>query len=176
MRRGGTLLLLALLCAAPPAAADGGTLRARREVGPFTLSVLTSPSPLRAGMLEVSVLVQDRATGEPRPDLPVQLAWWPSGRPELVRSVQAAPGHGASRLLAGARMRLPAAGGWAVEARAPQATLRLDLAVGPPLPPLWTQWKALLIPPLGAALLALHEWLRRQRAVRALARPASSTP
>jgi len=169
-------LLLALLCAASPAAADGGTLRARREIGPFTLSVLTSPGALRAGPLEVSVLVQDRATGEPRPDLPVELAWWPLGQAELARSVPATPGHGASRLLTGARLGLPAAGVWAVEARAPRATLHLELAVGPPLPPLRAHWKALLIPPLGVALLALHEWLRRQRAVRGRARSASSTP
>ena len=38
--------------------ADGGTLRTRQQAGPFIVSIFTAPEPLRAGPVDVSVLVQ----------------------------------------------------------------------------------------------------------------------
>lgn len=53
------LLVLALTA---PLLANGGTVRLSREpVGPYLVSVLTSPTPLRTGPVDVSVLVQDSA-------------------------------------------------------------------------------------------------------------------
>ena len=43
--------------------ADGGLLRARQEAGPFIVSIFTAPEPLRAGPVEVSVLVQSSGGG-----------------------------------------------------------------------------------------------------------------
>jgi hypothetical protein len=64
----GWLLLAAGTSAAR---ADGGALRASRQCGDYRVSVFTSPTPLRAGPVDVSVLVQDAATGEVQHDLPV---------------------------------------------------------------------------------------------------------
>jgi len=157
-------LVPALLALLTPlsANADGGALIARGEVGPYALSLLASPLPLRVGAIEVSALVQDGATGEML-GLPVELAWWPVGRVDALRTVAAAPGHGANRLLAGASIALTSEGAWMLELRTPLARLPVELAVGPPLPPLRAHWKALAIPPVGVALFALHGWLRRAR-------------
>ena len=38
-------------------------LRARQEAGPFIVSIFTAPEPLRAGPVEVSVLVQSSDGG-----------------------------------------------------------------------------------------------------------------
>ena len=38
--------------------ADGGLLRTRQQAGPFIVSIFTAPEPLRAGPVDVSVLVQ----------------------------------------------------------------------------------------------------------------------
>lgn len=52
-------LALVLLLPGRPAAANGGTLQvSRAPAGPYAVSVFTSPSPLRTGEVDVSVLVQ----------------------------------------------------------------------------------------------------------------------
>src|SRR5262245_19999138 len=58
------VLLAALLHPASLARADGGFLRLRQKVGRYEISVFTSPNPIRVGTVDVSVLVQDAATGE----------------------------------------------------------------------------------------------------------------
>ncbi len=51
-----------VLMVASPLLANGGTVRISREVvGPYMVSVFTSPTPLRTGEVDVSVLVQDTA-------------------------------------------------------------------------------------------------------------------
>ena len=44
---------------------DGGTVRLSRCEGDYRISVFTAPTPFRAGPVDISVLVQDAATGEP---------------------------------------------------------------------------------------------------------------
>jgi hypothetical protein len=43
---------------------DGGTVRLSEQKGNYRITVFTSPSPLRAGPVDISVLMQDAATGE----------------------------------------------------------------------------------------------------------------
>jgi hypothetical protein len=44
--------------------ADGGTVRLSEQKGNYRIAVFTSPTPVRAGPVDVSVLVQDAATGK----------------------------------------------------------------------------------------------------------------
>lgn len=54
------LLMAAILLLAPPLGANGGTVRiSSAPVGPYLVTVYSSPTPLRTGELDVSVLVQD---------------------------------------------------------------------------------------------------------------------
>jgi hypothetical protein len=46
------------------ARADGGALRLAQEKDGYRIAVFTAPTPLRAGPVDFSVLVQDAATGE----------------------------------------------------------------------------------------------------------------
>src|SRR6516162_9043756 len=52
------------------ARADGGAVRLRQRAGGYQIAVFTSPTPFRAGPVDVSVLVQDaaylKATGDGR--------------------------------------------------------------------------------------------------------------
>src|SRR6516162_6763505 len=48
--------------------ADGGTVRLCERAGGYQIAVFTSPTPFRAGPVDVSVLVQDAATGECVPE------------------------------------------------------------------------------------------------------------
>ena len=45
--------------------ADGGTVRLSERQGNYRITVFTSPTPLRAGPIDLSVFVQDVTTGEP---------------------------------------------------------------------------------------------------------------
>src|SRR5262249_156491 len=49
------------------ARADGGTVRLSQRAGGYQVTVFTEPTPLRAGPVDVSVLVQDAATGQALP-------------------------------------------------------------------------------------------------------------
>ena len=63
-------LLLATCLILHPASflwADGGTVRLSEEQGRYRITVFTAPAPLRAGPVDVSVLVQEAATGERSP-------------------------------------------------------------------------------------------------------------
>src|SRR5580704_13866550 len=65
----GLLVLVGLRGAA--ARADGGTVRYYDRLGDYRVTVFTSPAPLRAGPVDVSVLVQNVETGQPIVDAEV---------------------------------------------------------------------------------------------------------
>jgi hypothetical protein len=47
------------------ALADGGRVVVVERQGDYRISVFTSPEPLRAGPIDISVLLQDAETGQP---------------------------------------------------------------------------------------------------------------
>src|SRR5689334_17540453 len=64
-RRAVRLLAVAALFLLPSLAmADGGTVRLSEQQGGYSITVFTSPTVVRAGPVDISVLVQDAATGE----------------------------------------------------------------------------------------------------------------
>ena len=65
------LLILAAWCA--PVDADGGLVRLSVTQGGYRITVFTSPTPLRAGPVDISVLVQDAVTGEGLPEAQVSV-------------------------------------------------------------------------------------------------------
>lgn len=64
-------LLLGLL--AGRASADGGVLVLDGADGPFLITVFAAPAPLRAGPVDLDVLVRDARTGQPILDAEVRL-------------------------------------------------------------------------------------------------------
>src|SRR5688572_20861731 len=67
-RQIGNGLFVGLLLFGPcsaPSWADGGQLRLIERHGNLQIAVFTSPNPLRAGPVDISVLVQDARTGQP---------------------------------------------------------------------------------------------------------------
>ena len=43
---------------------DGGTMLLHQDAGAFTITLFAAPQPLHAGAADLSVLVQDRSSGE----------------------------------------------------------------------------------------------------------------
>jgi hypothetical protein len=139
--------------------ADGGTLRASRQSGEYRISVFSSPTPLRAGPVDVSVLVQDAATGEVQHDLQVEVQAVRRGRAAAIRrpaTTQAAT----NKLFHAAQFDLPDPGRWniAVSVDDGRQTEQVQFAVeaAEPLPPWQTLWPWFTWPALVIVLFALR--------------------
>jgi hypothetical protein len=94
--------------------ADGGLLRLRQNVGNYAISVFTSPTPIRAGTVDFSVLVQNADTGEFVPNAEVTVWLKVPGTVQTLRyaaTIEAAT----NRLFKAAVFNLPEAGPWDVE-------------------------------------------------------------
>jgi len=174
------LLTLVLAAWAGAARADVGGVVASGRAGPLRASVLVSPTPLRAGLAEWSVLLQD-AGGAPVLDAEVELELHRHGASghHAPRVVAARREASANRLLYSALVDLPEPGTWRVALRVTRGEhgqLGFGLPVGPATGRAVEHWRALSLPPIALGLFALHQWLsrgerRRARKPEGLIRP-----
>jgi hypothetical protein len=135
MRLGTCLAgVLASLLTATLAEADGGALILREERGPWIVTLLAEPTPLREGPAVLEVLVQSAATGEPMLDADVRLRLTASGADHALE-VQTHPDAAGNRLFRGARLYLPSPGPCQLEVLVTSSdhheTLRAHGATGP---------------------------------------------
>jgi hypothetical protein len=154
------------------ARADGGTVRVCEERAGRRITVFTAPTSIRAGPLDVSVLVQDVASRKPLLDVPIVVSAYPITDPQRIISAPATTDAATNKLLHAAQLNLPEAGTWRIEVVTdglPQeSAIRFDVVVAPPAPPwldmsLWIGW-----PLLAIGLYAIHQGLvqRRRPAIR----------
>ena len=113
------ILMLALLSSlilhpSSLARADGGAVRLRQRAGGYQIAVFTSPTPLRAGPVDVSVLVQDAATGECVPEAQVTVCLKAPGAGRTLEC-PATTEAATNRLFHAAVFELPEPGWWDVE-------------------------------------------------------------
>jgi hypothetical protein len=105
-------LVLLGLALATPLLANGGTVRiSRQTVGPYLVSVFTSPTPLRTGEIDVSVLVQD-AAAETVLDVPVTIVATPLGEDGATIRVEATRQQATNKLFKAAKFDVRAEGVW----------------------------------------------------------------
>jgi hypothetical protein len=148
------------------ARADGGVVRLRQRAGGYQIAAFTSPTPFRAGPADVSVLVQDAATGEcvPEARVTVSLKAPRAGRTmEFPATTEAAT----NRLFHAAVFELPESGWWdveiAVEGLHGPARLRFGIEAAGPAPRWVELWPWFTWPALVVALFGLHRLLVRRR-------------
>jgi hypothetical protein len=117
VRRAVAAAVLSGLVLAPPLLANGGTVRISREaVGPYLVSVFTSPTPLRTGEVDVSVLVQD-IERESVLDVPVFVEALPvAAEAEAVRH-EATRQQATNKLFKAAKFDIPGEGVWELRVR-----------------------------------------------------------
>jgi hypothetical protein len=158
------------------ALADGGRLRVMQQQGDYLVTAFTSPNPLRAGPIDVSVLVQDATTGRAVTDANVIV--------ELRRSDDSYPPIRAAantetatnKLLQAALIELPASGRWEVgvlgglprtgaETGLP-IEVRFTIEAAPPLPGWLMVWPWFAWPAVAVLLFAIHRKLVARRASR----------
>jgi hypothetical protein len=155
-----------VVLAARPARGDGGTLRLSERVGPYRISVFTSPEPLRAGPADVSVFVQDADSGSSLADAVVHLTLTPDGRQGAAVSCTATAEQAVNKLLRAASVDLPAAGPWRidVDVEGPRGSAHCEVTVmvAEPLPRWRQMWPWFTWPAVPIVLFVLHQF-RRQR-------------
>jgi hypothetical protein len=162
-------ILFVLLGSTPLVWADGGTVRVHQIAGSYQIAVFTSPTPFRAGLVDISVLVQDAATGEYLPQARVTLRLTSPGTPQSLE-FSATTETVTNRLFHAAVFELPHAGLWdvavAVDGPRGPAAVRFDVVADAPTPRWVELWAWFTWPLLVIALFAVH---------RALARPKAKT-
>jgi len=143
--------------------ADGVAVRWRESAGAFTVTVFTSPDPIAAGPIDVSVLVQDRADGAPILDGLVTLrlaSLTDIGDPMLKAT---ATHDAATNKLLYATWVDVGAGKWAlrvvIQRGDERSTLDVPLSVVPATTRLTEYWPHLLLPPLAILVFILHQCL-----------------
>ena len=153
-----------------PRCADGGALRLSGKRGDYRIAVFTAPTPFRAGDVDVSVLVQEAATGVAMPDaVPVTVRMVKPGGPvlEYPATTEAAT----NKLFRAAQFELPEPGRWELRVRIEgphgEAEIAGEVEAAGTLPRWPEIWPWIAWPAPAIVLFAIHQVLVRQRAGRA---------
>jgi hypothetical protein len=147
--------------------ADGGAVRLRQRAGGYQVAVFTSPTPFRAGPVDISVLVQDAATGECVPEAQVAVRLTAPGTGRILE-YPATTEAATNRLFHAAVFQLPEPGWWdvevAVEGPHGPAVVRFEVEADEPLPRWLELWPWFTWPALVVALFGVHRVLVRWKA------------
>lgn len=170
-------LLLLLLFLPGMLLADGGAILTRQTVNDLDITVFASPQPLRAGPVDVSVLVQ--ADKKAVLDGSVEIAWSPSSSAspawmppccsmdQNTDKIPATRAHSQNKLIYSAIVPVKSSGSSElivrVQAAGREALLSTDIVVGPPSPPALAYWHWLALPPLAIAGFTIHQRLSRRK-------------
>jgi hypothetical protein len=153
-----------LLHSAPQARADGGLLRLRQKVAGYEITVFTSPTPVRVGTVDVSVLVQKAATGEFVPDAQVTVCVKIPGTEHTLKYA-ATSDAATNKLFKAAVFNLPEAGSRDVEVvvEGPHEAAQVTFAIeaNEQLPRWRELWPWFAWPAVVVALFGAHRLLAR---------------
>jgi len=174
--RCGLSLAVGLSALSLRAQADGGLVQLRQMAGPFVVTVFAAPSPPRVGLVDVSVLAQDRADGRAALDVEVFVRLRSAGG--TIVAGRATREASRNKPLYSALMNLPEAGKWELEVTIKKGksadSAFGQLSVAAPRPFLLSYWRSLSLPWVVVTLFAMKEWLKRRAASRGRPRPRGS--
>ena len=172
-------LWLLLLLVPHLAFADGGAILTRQTINDLDVTVFAAPLPLRAGPVDVSVLVQDAKTTKPLLDAQVEIAWSPSdssspawmppccSMDQSTDRIPATRAHSQNKLIYSSLVPIKSSGPSELIIRVKsgdrEALLSTDVTVGPPRSPALAYWPWLAFPPFAIAGFAVHQHLSRRR-------------
>jgi hypothetical protein len=147
-----------------PAKGDGGTVRVSREQSGCRITVFSSPSPLRAGPVDISVLVQDARKGEPLLQARVTIRMTKIGEPVL--EYEATHEVASNKILYARQFEIPVPGRWHLEVRIEglhgAGAVTCELEAAEPLPRWLEMWPWICAPALAIALFGIHQLMARR--------------
>jgi hypothetical protein len=147
--------------------ADGGLPRVSEQAGGYRVSVFTSPMPFRAGLVDISMLVQDADSGELLPSVQVIVRATPRDRPNQSVTHPATAEAATNKLCRAAMFELPGPGWWdfelEIEGDRGPARVRFALEAADRLPEWWALAPWIGWPALAIGLFSVHQVLVRRK-------------
>jgi hypothetical protein len=159
------------------ARADGGSLRLTGKAGRYQISVFSAPTPLRAGPIDISVLLQNASSGDLVTQARAIVRMSKAGRPalEYPATFEAAT----NKLFRAAQFDLPEPGRWElrveVEGVHGPAVIGGEIEASEPMPRWREMWPWICWPALAIVLFCIHQILAR-RAGRSISYSQPSEP
>jgi hypothetical protein len=166
------------------ACGDGGSVRLSERLGNYRVTVFTSPTPVRAGPVDLSILVLDAQTGTPLTESEVRIEVIRLGTDHAVQSYKALIGSATNKLLHAVHFELPTAGTWRIDVQlsGPTGTAQtsFDFEAGDRLPRWMELWPWIALPLLPIVFFLLRAFsiemrMRRAKAIIAMAKTCDST-
>ena len=99
-----------LVIGATEARADGGAMLLHQDAGAFTITVFATPQPLQTGDADLSVMVQDRSSGEILLDPIIDLTVALQPASSAQQAVRLTKGQASNRLLQASTVHFSSAG------------------------------------------------------------------
>jgi hypothetical protein len=165
-RRWGSCLLLVFLVLsfARSARADGGIVLCRRTEAPFDITVFFAEMPLRPGIADLSVLLEQAEGHSPILDAKVIIELEHEGG--MMIRAEATRSQARNKLLYCSLIDVPLSGRWKMKVHVVHgnnaAEVLSDLLVAQPQPVLLSYWKLTAAPPVIIILFIVSQWLRRR--------------
>lgn len=141
--------------------ADGGAILLQKKAGEYLVTVFASPAPLRAGLTDISVMLQTQKELEPVMDAALTLR-------VASLNVKLTHDQATNKLLYAATLPLHE-GSYqlAVEIQCGQRiSVTHEIQVQPAVEKSAANWPYFAIPPIGIMLFTLNRWLKRQQLAR----------
>jgi hypothetical protein len=155
-----------LAMGAAAARADGGAMLLHQDAGSFTITLFAAPQPLRTGDADLSVMVQDRTSGEVLLDPAIDVTVAPDSPSASPQTVRLAKGQASNRLLQACTVHFSTAGRWhlalLIRRGNDQARLSTDCTVEPNHSRATLVWFYILLPVGVILLFVIHQVLKHR--------------
>jgi hypothetical protein len=155
---------LMLAMGATAARADGGAMLLHQDAGAFTVTLFAASQPLHTGDADLSVMVQDRNSGENLLDSVIDLTIVPQAASATPKTIRLSKGQASNRLLQASTVDFSTAGKWrltlAVRRGNETAQLVTECTVEPDHSRVTLVWFYVLLPVAIILLFVIHQVLK----------------
>ena len=156
------LAIAVLLLGTTAARGDGGTMLLHQDGGRFTVTLFAAPQPLHVGSADISVMVQDRSSGDVLLDPVIEVTL------DQEPPVRLASGQASNRLLQAATVHFSRPGQWAVAITVQRgkdsASFHTECSVEGDHSRAALVWFYLLLPVVVIAVFVVHQGLKMRQA------------
>lgn len=147
---------------------DGGRVQLQQKADSFLITVFAAPAQLRAGQVDLSVLIQNFENDQPVLDAQVQIIL--RSESGMTARAEATRADAKNKLLYATLVNLPESGRWQIEVEVKHGATKSKVAgfllVAPAWPLFLSHWRLLALPPFAIALFILNQRLRSQMSAR----------